>query len=107
VAVFAGDAEITASSQYADTALAGVISTDPAYLMNSGLENSLPLVLAGRVPCRVVGPICRGDVLTTSAVVGHATRLDPKDYQPGVILGKALENCEAGEHIIEIVVGPC
>jgi hypothetical protein len=107
VAVFAGDAEITVSSQYADPRLAGVISTNPAYLMNSELEDSLPLVLAGRVPCRVIGPISKGDVLTSSNVPGHATKLNPQDYQPGVVLGKALTSCDAGEHIIEIVVGPC
>ena len=69
------------------------------------LENSAPLVLAGRAPCKVVGPINRGDILTTSNTAGHATKLESQDWQPGVVVGRALESCDAGEHVIEIVVG--
>jgi hypothetical protein len=73
--------------------------------MNSGAENSQPMVLAGRAPCKVIGPIQPGDLLTTSNIPGHATKLDPTDWAPGVIIGKALDYCDAGEHIIEVVIG--
>ena len=105
VVVFGGNAEITQSTRYADPFTAGVVSTDPAYLMNSMLDESAPLVLAGRAPCKVIGPITKGDILTTSDTPGHATKLDNKDWQPGVTVGRALESCGDGEHIIEIVVG--
>jgi len=107
VVIFGGENEITASTSYADTALAGVISTAPAYLMNSDEQNAQPLVLAGRAPCKVIGPINKGDVLTSSDVVGCATKLNKADWEPGVTLGKALSSCKEGEHLIEIVVGPC
>jgi len=105
VMVFAGDNEITQSTQYADQRLAGIISTDPAYLMNAEQANSVPIAMAGRVPCWVVGPVNKGDVLTTSSTAGHAEKLKNTDWLPGVIVGKALESAPAGSHKIMVVVG--
>lgn len=54
-----GSAEITyanSTSRY----IAGVISTNPAYLMNSG-QHGQPVALVGRVPVRVVGTVEKGD----------------------------------------------
>ena len=85
--------------RYADPRAAGVVSTDPAYLMNSGAQGTtVDLALTGQVPCLVVGPISKGDILTTSDVPGHACRLDPDHWRPGVIVGKALESCGTGHH---------
>jgi filamentous hemagglutinin len=105
VMVFAGNNEITKSTQYADQRLAGIISTDPAYLMNATQANSVPIAMAGRVPCWVVGPVSKGDVLTTSSTAGHAEKLKNADWLPGVIVGKALESAPAGSHKIMVVVG--
>jgi filamentous hemagglutinin len=105
VMVFAGNNEITKSTQYADQRLAGIISTDPAYLMNATQANSVPIAMAGRVPCWVVGPVSKGDVLTTSSTAGHAEKLKNTDWLPGVIVGKALESAPAGSHKIMVVVG--
>jgi hypothetical protein len=105
VVSFGGTQEITASTQYADTALAGVISTNPAYLMNSSTVGQ-PVALQGRVPCRVIGNISRGDLITSSKQTGVATRLAPSDWQPGTVIGKALENYNSNtEGVIEVVVG--
>ncbi len=104
VMIFAGDSEVTESYQYADQRLAGVISTDPAYIMNAG-QAGVPIAMAGRVPCWVVGPVAKGDVLTTSGRAGHAEKLADNDWRPGVIVGKALETCGAGPHKIMIVIG--
>jgi len=104
VMIFAGDSEVTESYQYADQRLAGVISTDPAYVMNAG-QAGVPIAMAGRVPCWVVGPVVKGDVLTTSGRAGHAEKLADNDWRPGVIVGKALETCGAGPHKIMIVIG--
>jgi len=105
VVVFGGPQEITQSIQYADSRIAGVISTSPAYTMNSG-SSGLPVALQGRVPCRVLGSIQKGDLITSSDQLGVATKLDPQDWRPGSIIGKALENYNSDqEGIIEVVVG--
>jgi hypothetical protein len=105
---FGGSHEVTESDSYHDARIAGTVSENPAYLMNSGLstEHTVAVALLGRVPCRVVGTISKGDRLVASEIRGVATALDPESYQPGCIIGKALEeytNDEPG--VIEIVVG--
>jgi hypothetical protein len=84
-------------------AVAGVISTDPAYLMNAAVPG-LPLALSGRVPCYVLGPITKGDRLAVVAP-GTAGRLDPLLYQPGCVIGYALASVPDGElATIEVVI---
>ena len=104
VVVFGGDAEITQSKLANDTAVAGVISEDPAYLMNSKSEGQ-PVALVGKVKCKVHGMISKGDLLTTSGEhPGHAK----KAMSPvlGSIIGKAMEDSTtAGESVILISVG--
>ena len=105
VVVFGGQSEITQSTAYAQTSIAGVISTDPAFIMNSD-ATGLPVALQGRVPCRVAGTIRKGDLVTSSEIAGVATRLDPADWVPGSVIGKALETYDSTEPgIIEVVVG--
>jgi len=89
----------------------GVISTRPGLMLNSmaGDNNTHPYVaLAGRVPCKVVGTVRKGDRLVTSGEMpGHARAVsfdDAVSYQH--VIGRALEskiNTEPG--LIEIVVG--
>ena len=106
VVIFGGKKEIKSSYRYADTRIAGVISTNPAYLMNSDLEDSYPVALTGRVPCKVIGPVHKGDVLTTSNIIGVAQALHRGDFEPGCLLGKSLEDhLENTIKTIEIVVG--
>jgi hypothetical protein len=105
VVVFGGDAEVTQSRASHDTRIAGVVSTNPAYLMNS-TETGVPVALQGRVPCRVLGPVSQGDRVVSSHIVGVAQRLDPLQYQPGCIIGKALQAVDSTDiSIIEVVVG--
>ena len=108
VVEFGGQNEITASSTDHSILVAGIISTNPSYLMNSAQagEHALPVALTGRAPCCVVGKIRRGDRLTTSNIAGVATALDITKYQPGCIIGKALEDYDSDKiGIIEIAVG--
>jgi len=107
VVIFGGDKEITTTTTINDTALAGVVSSTEkaAYVMYSdcpGLKNLV--ALAGRVPCKVVGRVKKGDMLTTSATAGYAVKaLNPT---LGAIIGKALEDKDYGEAgIIEVAVG--
>jgi len=103
--IFGGEKEITVSDKHQDTRVAGVISTDPAYLMNSG-SAGLPVALTGRIPCKIVGSIQKGDRLVTSGIKGVATVLDPNKYQAGCIIGKALQEYNSNEiGVIEIAVG--
>jgi hypothetical protein len=104
VVEFGGEYEITSTTQSHTGRVAGIISTAPSYLMNTAQagENVLPVALIGRVPCRVRGTIRRGDLLC-SAGDGYARPA----HQPkvGTIIGKALEDYDGVDGVIEIVVG--
>jgi hypothetical protein len=103
VVMIGGSREVTASS-FGKRAI-GVVSENPAYLMNDQ-EEGVAVALQGRVPCRVLGPVVKGDRVVTSDVRGVAERLDMNKYQPGCIIGKTLESIPDGEiATIEVVVG--
>jgi len=108
VLVFGGSQEVTMSTVSHDVRIAGVVSTNPAHIMNSGLtaDCTVAVALVGRVPCQVIGPIVAGDRVVASNRAGVAERLDMSQYQPGVIIGKALESYSSTEPgVIEVVVG--
>lgn len=103
-----GTAEVCATTEYATARIAGVVSSHPALIMNSGeiSANAVEVALLGRVPCRVIGTIRRGDLLVASATSGVATTLDPTQYRPGSVIGKALADYnDTSEGMIEILVG--
>jgi hypothetical protein len=107
VVAFGGTEEITQTVSPCSTAVAGVISTNPSYLMNSGQQGKhvLPVALTGRVPCRVQGPISKGDVLVSSTQPGVAQRIGTQ-YQPGCVIGKSLGYIDdTSIQTIEVVVG--
>jgi hypothetical protein len=56
-----GDREIR-SSVLGDRAL-GVVSTEPAFMMNKDLENGIYVALKGRVPVKVLGAVKKGERL--------------------------------------------
>ena len=107
VVEFGGTQEITITKESHSTAVAGIVSTNPSYLMNathSG-EHVLPVALTGRVPCQVIGPVKKGDVLVSSHIPGVAQRIGV-NYQPGCVVGKSMEVIESNEtKIIEVAVG--
>jgi hypothetical protein len=109
VVIFGGSSEITITTQSHDSRVAGVISTEPAYLMNDNATQGnlwLPVALTGRVPCRVQGPVKKGDVLVASNTAGVAEKIDKTLYEPGCVIGKSLENhAENTIKTIEVVVG--
>ena len=105
VVVVGGEQEATESTTANDHKVLGIISTAPAYLMNSTSEGQ-DVALIGRVPCKVIGPIERGDLLVTSSTGGHAEAWDPQNVVPGSIIGKALEaKADSGVGVIEVAVG--
>jgi hypothetical protein len=106
VLVFGGEAEVTTCRTKGQTSVAGVVTTNPAHLMNSALEgdNVVGLALQGRVPCKVIGTVKKGDMLVTSSVAGYAMVNNSPDV--GQVLGKALEDkTDSDKGVIEVVVG--
>jgi hypothetical protein len=104
VLMFGGDKEVTQCVHDMCSRVAGVVSTNPAYLMNSGLEGeyTVELALTGRVPTKVRGPVRKGDLMV-SAGEGYArTETLP---QVGTVIGKALEDFNGDSGVIEVVVG--
>ena len=70
-----GDKEITQTTENGEDHVFGIVSTAPGFEMNSaaGPDATHPYIaLAGRVPCKVIGEISKGDRLVSSEVPGHA-----------------------------------
>ena len=107
VLVIGGKHEVTISLSESDVAVAGIVSVKPAYRMNEGAgdHNTHPFIaLKGRVPCKVVGKINKGDLLVTSTVPGHG-RAALKEDNPNAVFARALESHNFdGEGIIEVMV---
>jgi hypothetical protein len=103
VVMFGGDAEVTLATD-GTRRVAGVVSTNPAHLMNEGLqgETVAAIALQGRVPCKVTGKIRKGDMLV-AAGNGHARA--EEDPKMGQVIGKALEDFDGDSGVIEVVVG--
>jgi hypothetical protein len=106
VLVFGGDKEVTTTNVKNDTRVAGVVSNTAAFSMYEacpGLKNLV--ALQGRVPCKVVGKITKGDILVTSGIPGVAMAAG-RDVKVGTVVGKALKDYDS-DHIgtLEIAVG--
>jgi hypothetical protein len=100
---FGGTAEVTLSNINGSQYVAGVVSTNPAYLMNGGLEeNFVAVALQGRVPCKVTGPIEKGAMMVSN---GDGTARMERNPKMGSVIGKALQSFGDGVGVIEVVVG--
>ena len=101
---FGGEKEVSQCDVDHCTAVAGVVSTAPAYRMNDGLEaEQVAMVgLTGRVPTKVTGPVHKGDMMVSAGNGMARAEANPK---VGAVIGKALENWEGGEGVIEVVIG--
>ena len=103
VVIFGGEKEITIANEFMDRRIAGVISTNPAHLMNASAEGQ-PVALQGRVPCYVTGVVHKGDMLISSYIPGVAAA-SPTPLL-GSVIGKALGTWNSTEvGTIEVVVG--
>src|SRR5210317_589440 len=106
VVIFGGVKEITISKEGNDIRVAGVISENPAYLMNDK-ANGLPVALMGKVKCKVVGHINKGDMLSSHPTHNGVAK-KTHDPQVGEVIGKALQDYDSEEiGTINIVVGRC
>lgn len=104
VVKFGGAFEITIASQANDPEIAGVISTNPAYAMNTGIEgtHTVAVALQGRVPCKVIGPVRKGQMMVSA---GNGCAQAAVKPEIGTVIGKALENFDGEQGVIEVVVG--
>jgi filamentous hemagglutinin len=101
---FGGSAEVTVSAQDHDPTIAGVVSTKPAYQMNSGLEGDyvVAVALTGRVPCQVQGSVKAGDMMVSA---GNGRARAEKNPAMGTVIGKAVSSFDGELGTIEVVVG--
>jgi hypothetical protein len=103
VLIFGGNNEVTVSTGDAQTQVAGVVSTNAAHIMNTGISAEYPvtLALAGRVPTKVYGPVKKGDMMV-SAADGYARAC----ATPAMctVIGKALEEFNGTTGVIEVVI---
>jgi len=100
---FGGDCEVTISSENS-TRIAGIVSQNPAYLMNSELESTyvVPVALQGRVYCKVKGSVRKGDMLVSA---GNGFAKAENSPKIGSVIGKSIENFDGEQGLIEVVVG--
>ena len=104
VVSFGGDQEVTLTVTDADPCIAGVVSTNPSYIMNAGIFCEFPtqVALTGRVPCRVVGAVTKGAMMVSAGNGAARAEISPA---MGTVIGKALEAFDGENGTIEIVVG--
>jgi hypothetical protein len=86
--------------------VAGIVSQNPAYMMNSdaGNDKTHPYIaLKGRVLCKVTGPVKKGDLLVTSNMAGVACAWEDGD-DANAVIAKALESFVGPAGVIEVKV---
>ena len=106
VIALGGAKEVTASVAKGDTRVFGVVSENPAYLMNSDLTGDYvtPVALTGRVKCKIIGKAKPGDMLIASNIPGYA--MVDNSPKTGSVIGKVLEEKTSDDKgVVEIVVG--
>jgi len=96
VVMLGGSAEITETAEELSDRVFGVISTQPAYMMNNkaGNDATHPFVaMTGRTPVRVTGTVNKGDRLVSSSVKGTARAASNSEtINPFHVIGRALES---------------
>jgi hypothetical protein len=101
---FGGAQEVTITLTDADRRVAGVVSTNPATIMNAGLtgEHVATVALTGRVPCSVTGTVRKGDSMVSA---GNGQARAEANPAVSTVIGKSLEDFDGESGMIEIVVG--
>jgi hypothetical protein len=101
---FGGINEVTISKEPGDVRVAGVVSTQPAYVMNSSCSSDLRVVIAltGKVPTKVTGTVRKGDLMISA---GDGTACACSAPQIGSVIGKSLEDFNGEVGVIQVVVG--
>ena len=96
---FVGEGKVAACDAVNCRSVAGIISTDPAHLMNVD-QAGVALALAGRVPTKVSGAVKAGDLMVSA---GNGRAMANNEASIGTVIGKALEDHEGGDGVIEVL----
>ena len=106
-----GEAEVTKTTIDKDESIFGVVSTNPGLKLNAvaGNDETHPYIaLIGRVPCKIIGAVNKGDRLVSSSIPGVARVVTPGEIMKvyPAIFGRALEtNLDEEIKIIEVTIG--
>ena len=106
VLVFGGTAEVTTTNIESDSTVAGVVSNTAQFKMNAKIKDqgSVLMALVGRVPVKVIGPVNKGEMLTTSTTPGYACRANNPTI--GTVIGKAIQTKTTdGPGVVEVAIG--
>jgi hypothetical protein len=96
---FAGDGKVAVCDEANHHAVAGIVSTNPGYLMNGDQEGTA-LAIAGRVPTKVTGAVNAGDLMVSA---GNGKAMANNSPAIGTVIGKAIESNEGGDAVIEVL----
>lgn len=100
---FGGEFEVTLAEESTQR-VAGIVSSNPAHLMNSNCKGKyvVALALQGKVPCKVKGTVKKGDILVSAG--GGFARSCAKPLI-GTIIGKSLEDFNGIDGVVEVAAG--
>ena len=108
VLTIGGSEEVTICNEENSTNVFGVVSENPAYLMNSlnggsELRPAPPVAMIGRVKVKVVGSVKKGERLVSST--NGFAKAAPENVNPLAIIGRSLEDkISDSEGTVEAVV---
>ena len=91
VVALGGAEEITAVNEELSNKVFGVISKQPAYLMNSAQQGGAPVAVAGRVPVRAIGQINKGDRLVSAGNGLARSAGTEESINAFNVIGRAIE----------------
>lgn len=113
VMVLSKDGTVTPSAQAYDPRVAGIISgagdLKPAIMLGRRVtvRPRVTIALMGTVYCKVdasESAIETGDLLTTSAIEGHAMKAVDRHRAFGAVIGKAMRGLESGRGLIPVLI---
>lgn len=104
VVEFGGVEEITTCNTDMSRRVAGVVTTEPAYILNSHMDCLFPVAVAlqGKAPVKIIGKVRKGDMMVSA---GHGRAKACVDPAVGSVIGKSLENFDGQEGIINVAIG--
>jgi len=105
-----GSKEITATTTENDAQVIGVISENPAYLMNDGAGDPnewLPVAMTGRVRVKIVGPVTKGQRIVSSNEPGVAKAVNDNEITSIMtVIGRALRSdSNPNIKLVECIIG--
>ena len=96
-----GTEEITMCDTTMCSDVFGVVSENPAYIMNAG--GGIPVALQGRTPVKLIGSVKKGERLVSAGQPGYAMALkEDKYYDPRIVIGRSLEDTD-GDTVMAVI----